>query len=575
MGRASNFHMGCIAAALSFAVLSLGQTAPPTFTLDHVIPSGRARPTWLAPGMFISIYGSNLGPPGGCVAKANYPTELCGVQVFVGDLAAGLLYVQNDQINFQVPRDSAMEGMAELKVVYQGQTNSRILVPLGVEPVALSVDGVARVGGPVWIKIDMPTWGEVRYPARFPPLDFGCNQMEVRQNGVLLPRIPVRPPGAMMINGPLCGMIQIPGPPPQHTGRLPLHLQYRFEKPGVYEVRYTLKPDLFGSRADQVVQQSAWTRFEVLPAQARPRQTAPLDPAEILSDYLPSVLGFSDAAGLKITLRYLYHPEEIVRRYAESALLYWPQEEVDREAAALVRTKGPTDVLMNVIGTRGPDLVDAILPYLMSDDPVLLRGAIVGVSRSISDPQKGLEPNVRARAEDRLIAATEHILQKGDERTLMEFSVALGSVRDDRAREVLWNMVERGIASGQSLIAISWHKDVRDLPRLGAMLTLGPEDVDRSREFASIPYAIRNSYGDAAVPYLEAGLKESLDNRVRASCAQELIIAGRASGFAFAVDAIQGNRPYKREMVQFVRDRFQLKNADESSVLEFVKQRAI
>jgi hypothetical protein len=518
--------------------------------------------------MLISIYGSNLGPQGGCVAKANYPTELCGAQVFVGDLAAGLLYVQNDQINFQVPHDFAMEGTAELKVVYQGQTNSRILVPLGVEPVALSVDGVARVGGPVWIKIDMQNGGEVRYPARFPPLDFGCNQMEVRQNGVLLPRIPVRPPGAMMINGPLCGSIQIPGPPPQHTGRLPLHLQYRFENPGIYEVRYTLKRDQFGPRADQVVQQSAWTRFEVLPAQARPRQTVPVDAAEILSDYLPNLLGFSDAAGLRIVLGYLYHPEEIVRRYAESALLYWPQEEVDREAAALIRTKGPTDVLMNVIGTRGPDLVGAILPYLNSDDLVLLRGAIVGV-RSISDPQQPLSPDIRARAEDRLIAATEHILRTGDQRTLMEFSVALGSVRDDRARDVLWDLVGRGIASGQSLIAITWHKDVRDLPRLGALLTSG-------REAGSIPYAIRNSYGDAAIPFLEAGVKGSPYDRVRANCARELIILGRPSGFAFVVDAIQWNRPYKSEMVQFVRDRFpELKSADEGSVLAFIKPRAI
>ncbi len=565
-----------VAAALIFGGVLLAQTAPPSFTLDHVIPSGHTRPTWLAPGMLISIYGSNMGPQRGCVGQGvNYPTDLCGVQVFVGDLAAGLLYVQNGQINFQVPRDSAMEGMAELKVVYQGQTNSRILVPLGVEPVALSVDGVARVGGPVWIKIDMPTWGEVRYPARLPPLDFGCNQMEVRQNGVLLPRIPVRS-GPMMINGNPCGTIQIPGHAPQHTGRLPLHLQYSFEKAGIYEVRYTLKPDLFGSRADKVVQQSAWTRFEVLPAQARAPQIAPMDPEEILSDYLPGVLGFSDAAGLRIALQYLYHPEEIVRRYAESALLYWPLEEVDREVAALIRTKGPTDVVVNLIGTRRPDLVEVYLPYLASDDPVLLRGAIIGVSRLISDPQQGLVPNLRAEAEDRLIASAEHIIRTAAQRTLMSFSEVLGAVRDDRARDVLWDMVRRGIATEQSLIAITWRKDRRDLPRLGAMLTLGPEDVDRSREFASIPYAIWNSYGDAAIPFLEAGMKGSQYDRVRANCARELIIAGSASGFAFVVDAIQGNRPYKREMVQFVRDRFpELKAADEDSILIFIKPRAI
>jgi hypothetical protein len=136
-------------------------------------------------------------------------------------------------------------------------------------------------------------------------------------------------------------------------------------------------------------------------------------------------------------------------------------------------------------------------------------------------------------------------------------------------------MVMRGIASEQSLIAITWRKNNGDLPRLGAMLT-DPEDIDRSREIASIPYAIWNAYGDAAVPFLEAGLKGSQYDRVRANCAQELIVAGKPSGFAFVVDAIQENRPYKSYMVQFVRDRFvELKNADEGTVLAFVKQRAI
>ena len=97
-----------------------------------------------------------------------------------------------------------------------------------------------------------------------------------------------------------------------------------------------------------------------------------------------------------------------------------------------------------------------------------------------------------------------------------------------------------------------------------------------STELASIPYAIRNSYGDAALPFLEAGVKDSGYVWVRTNCARELIIAGRPSGFAFIVDAIQGNRPYKREMIQFVQDRFpQLKSADETAVLAFVKERAM
>jgi hypothetical protein len=543
--------------------------------------------------MLISIYGNNLGPEHGCVGQADtrrtetpnparpwqntliYPAELCGVQVFLGDLAAGLLYVQDKQINFKVPLDAATDGAAELRVVYQGQTNSLVRVPLGLETATLSVDGSARVGGPVWIKIDMPYgWNDIQYPLGFVPLDFGCNQIEVRQNGVLLPRIPVRP-APIMFNGNLCGN-GFGGHPPQHTGRLPVHLQYRFEKPGTYEVRYTLRSGIFGPGDRQVLFQSVWTRIEVLSAEARPRQIPPVDPAEILSDYLPSVLGFSDAAGLEAALGYLYDSNELVRRYAESALLYWPREEVERRAAGLIRAKGPTDVLVNLAGLRGVELMDAILPYLASDNPVILRGAIRGVSGWISDPRQALPADVRARAESRLLGSVEHVVRVGDEQMRTELAAALGSVRGDLARDVLWSLANRGIARQQALIAIAWHKDPRDLARLGAMITGSPEDFDRSRDLASIPYAIRNSYGDAAVPFLEAALKRSVYDRLRSNCAQELIIAGKPSGFAFVVDAIQQNRSYRPEMVQFVRDRFpELKAADEGNVLAFVKQRAI
>jgi hypothetical protein len=220
--------------------------------------------------------------------------------------------------------------------------------------------------------------------------------------------------------------------------------------------------------------------------------------------------------------------------------------------------------------------MDAVLPYLASDNPILLRGAIRGVSAWISDPRQTLTADVRARAENRLLGSVEHVVRVGDEQTRTEFAAALGSVRDDRARDVLWSLATRGVARQQSLIAIAWHKDPRDLARLGAMITGFPEDNDRSRDLASIPYAIRNSYGDAAVPFLEAALKGSVYDRLRSNCAQQLIIAGRPSGFAFVVDAIQGNRSYKPEMVQFVRDRFpELKSADEGTVLAFVKRRAI
>jgi hypothetical protein len=568
---------GCfrIAVVLSLACAGHAQTRAPEFRADRVLLSNSTRPAPLARGMLISIYGTNLGPEQGCVAETVASlTELCGVQVYVGDVTAGLLYVQDKQINFTVP-EVTLGGTAELKVVYRGRSNQPVSVPVGSGRVELSVEGTARVGGPIWIKIDMPFGsGEVHYPVSIAPADFGCNEIEVRQNGVLLPRIAMRSV-PMVRNGPPCGNILVPGRAPRHTGRLPLHLQYRFEKPGIYEVRYALNRPRFETNGDDAALQSAWTRIEVFPAQAQPRKNPPADPAEVLGDYLPGILGFADAAGLQIVLGYLYDPNEIVRRYAQTGLAYWPQQEIDARVAELVRTKGPSDVLVNLIRVPTAELTESMLADLASDNRILLQGAILGMSKALSDPTQALPAAVRARAENGLLGAVEHVVRTGNPEMLNNLAVALGSVHDDRARDVLWGFHQRKVAAEQSLIAISWHKDPRDLPRLGALLVAPVAGDPMDRELASIPYALRNSYGDAAVTFLETGVKDSGYVWVRTNCARELIIAGKAAGFAFIVDAIENNRFYKREMIEFVRERFpELKGADEAAVLQLVKARA-
>lgn len=281
--------------------------------------------------MLISIYGRDLGPRQGCEGQADtrrketpnprrpqqsfaetliYPQELCGVRVLVGDKPAGLLYVQEKQINFKVPQDIPLEGTAQLKVTYQGRSNSPARVSLGLEIATLSVEGIARVDGPVWIRIDLPYgWGFVQYPVGIHPADFGCHEFEVRRNGTLLPRIALRATGGVR-GGGSCGNIGIPGHPMQHPGRLPLHLQYRLEKPGIYEVRYTRKRAEFGPASAEVLLRSAWTRIEVLTGEPVRRRALPQYPAEVLSHFLPGLLGFPDSTSLSIVLEYLYHPND-------------------------------------------------------------------------------------------------------------------------------------------------------------------------------------------------------------------------------------------------------------------------
>ena len=111
-----------IGIALMFAGVAWAQA--PSFRAERVLPANGERASVLAPGMLVSIYGEHLGPAGGCTAPATgrpgYPWELCGVEVTFGGRRAGLLYVEERQINFQAPEDGPVAGLAELKVSLLG-----------------------------------------------------------------------------------------------------------------------------------------------------------------------------------------------------------------------------------------------------------------------------------------------------------------------------------------------------------------------------------------------------------------------------------------------------------------------
>jgi hypothetical protein len=572
-------------------VVAFGQA--PAFRADRVLPSGSAKPVPLAPGMLVSIYGENLGPGAPCEANADthrteppnparpiqnfaerliYPTELCGVQVTLAGLPAGLLYVSGPQINFKVPQEATLSGEAELKVLYGGRAGTAKL-RVGLEATSLTVEGEARVGAPLWIHIDPPYgWGAlVQYPVRIQPDDFGCNEFEVRRNGVLLPRMRLRPPaGGISFAGNPCGNLAIEGQAIPHTGRLPLHLQYRLDEPGIYEVRYTRRQMDYRAGSPQVLLQSEWTPIRVMARAARAPApgSAPRDAAELLSDYLPGLLALGGRAGFDAVIACLYHASGTVRQFAAASLAYWPEDEanarVDREAAV----RGPSDTTIEGTLRRHPEMLPLILPYLKSDNPALLRGAVTGASRfNYAHPAE-------SAAGAALVAAAEHVIRAADPQTVIEFAAALGSVRDERAGILLWDLVRRNIARGQALIAISWRKDPRDLPRLGALLEGAVSGGSISADLGSLPYALRNSYSDAALPYLERALTKSEYDRVRTGCARELILAGRSSGFAFVAAAIEQKRLVAREMIQYVQERFpELRGADDAAVLAFLRAR--
>jgi hypothetical protein len=589
VGFATGWLLTCLAACAAFA-----QSEPaPSFQPEHVLLFDHPVP--LASGLVLSIFGEHMGPAAGCSgnhdANGTYPKELCDTQVLVGGIPSELLWVQAGQINFKVPPKTPIQGAADLLVVYQGRSSQAVAMPLGVESAALSLDSPARVGMPIWLKLKAPYYQDsaIRYPFMIFPASFGCYEVEVRRGGVLLPRIADFSKQAfegMTVSGPACGSIGFSSEP-HFKDRLPLHLQYRFDKPGTYEVRLS-KRNVFSSDAPSVV--APWTKIEILPADARARRLwladriahAPTNTADLLTDFLPGILGVPDVESLLALRPYLYHPDRLVREYAMYGLTYWPPNQVAPKLWEWIRAQGPSDVTVDFFlhlkefsASRAAELAELSIPYLQSNSAVLVYGGLRALSRIVLPLDSPVTPDIRARAGDAMIRAADHIIPLDPENT-NQFVADIGQLRDERSHGLLWDLVNRhGPNSGQALFALAWRKSPADLPKLAQLTLKRANGHALDREFTSLPNALRNAYGAAAIPYLQTMLERAEYSGVRTESARELIWAARPQGFAFVADAIANNRPYRQEMIQFMRDQFpELRPAGDAAILKFAQARA-
>lgn len=104
-----------------------------------VLPSpSTGKPRVTAPGMFVTIYGSNLASATAQAPSQPYPASLGGVEVRINGQAAPVQYVSPGQINFLMP-DSA-SGVVRLQLRNSLGTQS---VNVLVEPYLPSLFGVA------------------------------------------------------------------------------------------------------------------------------------------------------------------------------------------------------------------------------------------------------------------------------------------------------------------------------------------------------------------------------------------------------------------------------------------------
>jgi hypothetical protein len=590
------------------AVATFGQSpAVPQFEAEGVLSyfnGNHVAP--LAPGVLMLIRGNGLGPkeycpfvplglgereePSPLLPNPNmdnrliYPTTLCGVRVTVGATQAGLMAVQDQQIIFKVPRAMPIEGTAELRVTYLGESKA-VRLPLGVA--ALSLDGVARVGMPVWIKVSLYDRA-LAYPFDPIPANFRCTEIAVRIDGKLLPRIPGTASqqidtGSGSSLGP-CGGWAYPGVIPEHRNRIPLHLQYRFDTPGSYEIKFQLDEGRHGTIS------SPWTPIEIQPGtpQDRAKWLAelsshwPSDPIELVTDYLPSIMGIPDDQSLELLIQSLYHPDYWVRQFVIGGLRYWPDTQSSAAVAAAVRSRGATDAALRFLESKSrltaadhESTAERAIANLRSNTPVLLRGAVTVLRSVVYDPKWQVEAGLRNRAGMALIEAADHVVASADRQTLYDFAGTLGGVNDERAREILLSFLDRRIALPSTISALSSKRVPEDLAALAHLAFVPMAGKDQELEIDILPQQLHSYYGDSALPYLETMVRSSVNSRVRMQCARLLIRLGRPSGFDFTAKAIEQDRSDHLGMRGYLQEQFaELRTADGATILAFAKARS-
>jgi hypothetical protein len=468
---------------MALLLLSLAQSHAPEFTASSVLPANARRAEPLRPGMLVSIYGRYLGPAAGCTERAsgNERSELCGSSVTAGGVKAGLLYVQDAQINLRVPVTAPTEGLVSFVVTHEGRSSAPVAVRFAPYPVRISLVGEAYVNMPIWIEVVLPEplrWS-LRYPITIWPADFGGHDLQVRRNGVALPRLRAndsmgKSSGCIGGTGSIgvCGPISLPHEP-RNRGRLPLHLLYRFDKPGSYEVRYQ-GYDFRVLYEKHVLARSPWLHFEIHNcSEARRTQwlatmqrTVPKDPVELVSEFLPSILALPDAAVLPLVEDSLYDANNIVRDYSVYALYGFSDSLIAGRIPDLVRRRGVTPNLAYflswkrvVFQTEAANLSRSALAHLSSSEPLLRAGAIKAL--------EFLRPATGWPMDAAVLQHAESLIGRHDSETLQYLAEYLGGIKTDRSRSLLWRLVEEGQAREQALICLTWIADPRDVPRLG------------------------------------------------------------------------------------------------------------
>jgi hypothetical protein len=446
----------------------------------------------------------------------------------------------------------------------------------------LSFDEPVYAGLPVWVHVKLPPGkpydliqSNIRYPFTGGPACFGdAFSFEVMREGKMLPK-----PDATC--GPWNGLFMgSSAPATSPTGRFPLHLQYHFDQPGNYQVRF-LVADAFGEQKPPMVV-SDWTPLLVRPSTVEQRRqwvemmktNAPHDPGLLVGDYLPSLLASPTDDILPIFLQHAHDSDLHVPSYVVESLSYFTPE-AQRHVIPLLLKEGLNVELVYYLQSArvtfqpvAADLVDIILPGLKSDSGQDL-GLALRALEFLRAYSWADHPKIPAKIDAAIQEAIPHILSFHTAEPLKPFVEAIALVKSDQHRDWLWQLSTNQSVRGEALNYIAMQGDRRDLNRLGEIL-LEPKGQD-----VNLPYQLRRAYGADSIPLLMRAMRESKNEQIRFDCAEELAFANQPEAFAYLGKAMRSDNQSRQNIIQLLQDHFKLPNgSSDADILKYLDERA-
>jgi hypothetical protein len=458
-------------------------------------------------------------------------------------------------------------------------------------PVAkISLPDPAYVGMPIWMQVDSPTKYTIHYPSSTTPNDFYCNEVEVKQDGRLLPPVKGVPPGGR--GGPACGFL---GVADIAQSKLPIHLQYPLTQPGTYMVRFTRR-EYRGAGNLEVTEQSDWTALHLRAAPpgmieswlSHQLSTLPVAAGPLLGEAFPSLLASRDNRVLRLMIETTYQgcparvwgcPESVLAGYAAESLKLFEPAQVRTQLLVAISQRGPSDALAWTFNPRdyatsAPQIVAATLPRLHSAAPAQVEAA-VHTLYLLRDSHYGLPSDTLARIEHALQAEVDFVIGQKNENAAHWMAQFLATVGPVAGRPLLWKLAEARLATEQSLICLTWLHDPSDLPRLTAIVkqkdAADPPGYD---SHAGVVGDMQTNYGALARPYLRDILASSKEPFVRTTAAQGLAEMNDRAGWEFFLDVIRQRPFYRDEMVRWLGDRFPtIRSADDAALIAFLQSK--